>query len=50
MAAGITRLFGLFVSPYAPLAVILAVQRFEDVWPPRARSTFWISLPLVWSD
>lgn len=42
MGAGITRLFRLFVSSYAPLAVILAVQRSEDVWPPPARPAFWI--------
>ena len=50
MAAGITRLFRLFVSSYAPLAVILAIQRSEDVWPPGGRPAFWILLPLVCSD
>jgi hypothetical protein len=40
--AGIARLFRLFVSSYAPLAVILAVQRSEDIWPPQARPGFWI--------
>jgi hypothetical protein len=42
MASSIPRLFRLFVSSYAPLAVILAVQRSEDVWPPWARPGFWI--------
>lgn len=42
MAVGTGRLFRLFVSSYAPLAVILAVQRSEGVWPPWDRPAFWI--------
>src|SRR5690349_6867340 len=37
-----SRLFRLFVSSYAPLAVILAVQRSDEIWPPGNRPAFWI--------
>ena len=41
MPAAIVRLFRLFVSSYAPLALILAIQRSEHVWPLWARPAFW---------
>jgi hypothetical protein len=39
---GDVRLFRLFVTSYAPLAVILAIQRLDNVWPPSDRPAFWI--------
>lgn len=41
MAAGVVRLFRLFIASYAPLALILAVQRSNGVWPPWDRPAFW---------
>jgi len=42
MAAGAVRLFRLFVASYAPLLLILAVQRSTGVWPPWHRPAFWL--------
>ena len=42
MAAGVVRLFRLFIASYAPLAIILAVQRSKGVWPPWDRPAFWV--------
>jgi hypothetical protein len=42
MAGTIVPLSRLFVSSYAPLAAILAVQRSHNVWPPQDRPAFWL--------
>jgi hypothetical protein len=42
MGAGAVRLFRLFIASYAPLALILAVQRSSGVWPPWNRPAFWV--------
>lgn len=42
MPAGTIRLVRLFVSSYAPLAFILAVQRSNGIWPPWKRPGFWV--------
>lgn len=44
MPAGIVQLVRLFVSSYAPLALILAVQRSNGIWPPSKRPEFWVFL------
>lgn len=36
------RLLRLFVTSYAPLAIILAVQHSENVWPPATAPAFWM--------
>jgi hypothetical protein len=41
MPAGLSRLFRFFMASYAPLALILAVQRSEGIWPPWHRPAFW---------
>jgi hypothetical protein len=41
MAAESVRLFRLFIASYAPLAVILAIQRSTKVWPPQEAIAFW---------
>lgn len=41
MPAGLSRLFRLFIASYAPLALILAVQRSKGIWPPWHRPAFW---------
>jgi hypothetical protein len=41
MSAGLTRLLRLFVSSYAPLAVILAIQRSRAI-------LFWHGEALAW--
>jgi hypothetical protein len=38
---GLARIFRLFVASYSPLALILAVQRSEGIWPPGDRPAFW---------
>lgn len=42
MADGSIRVVRLFVSSYSPLAIILAIQRSVDLWPPSDVLPFWI--------
>jgi hypothetical protein len=46
MSGSLTRLLRLFVSSYAPLAVILAVQRSKGIWPPSDRPGFWVFMAI----
>lgn len=41
MATANVRLVRLFVTSYAPLALILAIQQSGNVWPPHRALGFW---------
>lgn len=41
MSSATVRLLRLFVTSYAPLMLILAVQHSADIWPPGDGPAFW---------
>jgi hypothetical protein len=47
MSAGAVRLFRLFIASYAPLALILAIQRSSGIWPPWDRPAFWVFAAII---